>query len=65
MSKKSKKDNFAEQFAELENITRQLEAGDLDLEKNLALFEQGLKLAGELKKKLQATENKIKILKNN
>jgi len=65
MSKKNKKDNFAEQFAELEKITQQLEAGDLDLEKNLALFEQGLKLAGELKKKLQATENKIKILKNN
>lgn len=65
MTKKNKKDNFAEQFTVLENITQQLEAGDLDLEKNLALFEQGLKIAGELKKKLQAAENKIKVLKNN
>ena len=55
--------NFTQKFEELESITEQLEAGDLDLEKSLALFEKGLKLAKELKTKLQAAENKIKLLK--
>lgn len=59
-----KQQNFTQKFTELEKITEQLEFGDLDLEKNLALFEKGLKLAEELKKKLKETENKIKKLKN-
>ena len=51
--------NFTQKFAELEKITEQLESGDLDLEKSMVLFEKGIKLAEELKKKLKEAENRI------
>lgn len=59
-----KKQNFQKQFAELEQITKSLESGDLDLDKSLKQFERGLKLAQELKKQITKTENKIKELKD-
>lgn len=61
-----KKDfNFTQKFNELENITQELESGNLDLDASLKRFEKGLKIAAELKKRLREAENKIRVLKKN
>lgn len=59
---KSQQD-FSKKFQELEKITEHLQNGDLDLEESMKLFEQGSKLASELKQQLKKTENKIKKIK--
>ena len=59
-----KKLNFAEAFAELEQITEWFDSEEnLDLDKGLKQFERGLELAGELKKKLNEVENKVEEIK--
>ena len=58
-----KKFNFTKKFLELEKITRLLESGSLDLDKSLVQFEKGLKIAADLKKRLEEVKNKIKVLK--
>ena len=50
---------FGKKFAELEEITKAFEQGDIDLEKSFKQFERGLKLAGELKNYLQTAETNI------
>lgn len=47
---------------ELEQIVRQLESGDLDLETSLKLFERGIELTRLSQSKLQEAEQKVKIL---
>lgn len=54
---------FQQQFEELENIVRTFESGDVDLDVGLKEFEKGMKLAGELKKKLDGAEVKLETLK--
>ncbi len=51
--------NFQTSFKELETIVSEFEKGNLDLDESLIKFEQGLQLAGELKKRLNEVENKI------
>ncbi|MBI5369733.1 exodeoxyribonuclease VII small subunit [Candidatus Uhrbacteria bacterium] len=60
-----KKDlNFAQAFAELEQITQWFDADDnLDLDEGLKKFERGLELASALKKKLGEVENKVEQIK--
>lgn len=59
-----KKLQFAEAFAELEQITEWFDSEEnLDLDKGLKQFERGLELAGELKKKLNEVENKVEEIK--
>lgn len=53
---------FEEALVKLEEITRQLESGDLSLEKSLALFEEGVKLVKLCQKRLHEAEKKIQIL---
>lgn len=53
---------FEEALAKLEEITRQLESGDLSLEKSLALFEEGVKWVKFCQKRLHEAEKKIQIL---
>ena len=50
---------------ELETILEELESGDLELDKALKKFEQGVKLSRECQKTLEDAELKIKILKDN
>jgi exodeoxyribonuclease VII small subunit len=51
--------DFEKALAELEGIVKQLETGNLALEKSLALFERGVQLARACKEKLAEAELKV------
>jgi len=51
--------DFEKALAELEGIVKQLESGNLALEKSLALFERGVQLARACKEKLAEAELKV------
>ncbi|MGB9742826.1 MAG: exodeoxyribonuclease VII small subunit [candidate division WOR-3 bacterium] len=51
--------DFEQALAELEKIVKQLEDGNLPLEKSLALFERGVRLARQCKERLTAAELKV------
>ena len=53
---------FEAALAALERIVRELERGDLPLEKSLELFEQGVRLSRECQERLQAAERRIEVL---
>ncbi len=50
---------FEQKMARLEEIVKLLESGNVELDKSLALYEEGSKLATELTKSLN--EAKVKI----
>ncbi len=54
--------NFEASLEELERIVKELEKGDLPLERSLALFESGMKLSGDCKKMLDEAETRVEIL---
>ena len=54
--------SFESSLDELEQIVRQLEAGDLPLDRALELFEQGVKLSRECQKRLDEAERRVEIL---
>jgi len=54
--------NFESSLEELEQIVRELERGDLPLEKSLELFEQGVKLSRACQERLNEAERRIEIL---
>ncbi|MEA2006039.1 MAG: exodeoxyribonuclease VII small subunit [Acidobacteriota bacterium] len=54
--------SFEKALAELEKIVEKLEGGELSLDKSLALFEEGVKLARFLRGELEKAEKKIEIL---
>ena len=51
--------DFEKALAELEGIVKQLEAGNLALDRSLALFERGVQLARACKEKLAEAELKV------
>lgn len=53
---------FESSLEELERIVRDLEQGELPLEKSLELFEQGVKLSRECQERLNQAERRIEIL---
>jgi exodeoxyribonuclease VII small subunit len=53
---------FEASLEALEQIVRQLENGDLPLEKSLELFEQGIRLSRECQERLSQAERRIEIL---
>lgn len=53
---------FESSLEELERIVRELEQGELTLEKSLELFEQGVKLSRECQERLNQAERRIEIL---
>ena len=53
---------FETSLEALEQIVRQLEDGDLPLEKSLELFEQGIRLSRECQERLGQAERRIEIL---
>ncbi|MEJ2269863.1 MAG: exodeoxyribonuclease VII small subunit [Desulfobulbaceae bacterium] len=57
-----KKKSFEEALAELEQITKELEEGDLSLEEALKRFDEGVKLAAQCNGKLNDAQKKIEIL---
>ena len=54
--------NFEGQLASLERIVRELERGDLPLERSLELFEQGVRLSRECQERLNEAERRIEVL---
>lgn len=54
--------NFESSLEQLERIVRQLEQGDLPLEKSLELFEQGVILSRACQERLNEAERRIEIL---
>ena len=54
--------SFELSLEELEKIVRQLEGGDLPLDRSLELFEQGVRLSRECQKRLDEAERKVEIL---
>src|SRR3712207_5262835 len=53
---------FETQLASLERIVRELERGDLPLERSLELFEQGVRLSRECQERLNEAERRIEVL---
>ncbi|HEX8476201.1 MAG TPA: exodeoxyribonuclease VII small subunit [Pyrinomonadaceae bacterium] len=54
--------NFEKSLAALERVVRELERGELPLEKSLALFEQGVRLSRECQERLNEAERRIEVL---
>ena len=53
---------FEQSLDELEKIVKQLEDGDLPLEKSHQLFENGVKLSRECRERLANAERRIEVL---
>ena len=54
--------SFEEAFSELEEIVRQLEAGDLTLDQAMTLFERGMALTAHCNAQLDAAELRVQQL---
>lgn len=57
-----KKQTFEEKMTQLEALVQKMEEGGMTLEETLKYYENGVKLASELKKELVAAEEKLTIL---
>jgi len=59
--------SFEASLDELEKVVKELEAGDLPLERALALFEKGIGLSQTCRRQLEEAETRVEILikKNN
>ncbi|MBI5816059.1 MAG: exodeoxyribonuclease VII small subunit [Nitrospinae bacterium] len=62
MSENNKEIKFEAALKRLEEIVGKLEGGDLELEKSIELFEEGVRMAKTLQKKLDEAEKKIEKL---
>jgi exodeoxyribonuclease VII small subunit len=51
--------SFEAALAELETIVQQLESGDVELEKSIAIYERGAALKAHCEKKLREAELKV------
>ncbi|MDA8165778.1 MAG: exodeoxyribonuclease VII small subunit [Desulfobacteraceae bacterium] len=56
------KQKFEEALARLEQITRELEEGDLPLEESLKIFDEGVKLAELCNRKLEEAQRRVDLL---
>ena len=63
MTKKKAKSNFEQDLSRLEEISRILEKDNVELEKAISLFEEGVKLSKSCLKTLKEAELKITELK--
>ncbi|MGA2273719.1 MAG: exodeoxyribonuclease VII small subunit [Bryobacteraceae bacterium] len=54
--------SFEACLEELEKVVKELEGGDLPLERSLELFERGMSLSDECRKQLEAAETRVEIL---
>jgi exodeoxyribonuclease VII small subunit len=57
-----KKKSFEDALAKLEDITNELEKGELPLEDSLKYFDEGVKLAEYCNSKLSDAQRKVEIL---
>ena len=54
--------NFETSLEELERIVKELEKGDLPLERSLELFESGMRLSGECRRLLEEAESRVEVV---
>lgn len=54
--------SFEEGLQQLEGIVKEMESGDLPLERSLELFEKGMKLSEVCRKQLEEAETRVEIL---
>lgn len=54
--------SFESSLRRLEQIVREMESGELPLERSLELFEQGVKLSRECQTQLDEAERRIEVL---
>lgn len=64
MSIKMARKTFEEALTKLENITKELENGELSLESSLKKFDEGVKLAEFCNNKLEDARKKVDVLLN-
>ncbi|MEW5924915.1 MAG: exodeoxyribonuclease VII small subunit [Candidatus Zixiibacteriota bacterium] len=62
-AEKKKYKDFESALARLDEITRQLESGEIKLEESIALYTEGVEIAAFCSKTLSEAENKIVKLK--
>jgi exodeoxyribonuclease VII small subunit len=55
-------ETFEASLDELEKVVRQLEAGDLSLERSIELFERGVNLSDACRKQLEEAETRVEML---
>ncbi len=60
--KQEAKPTFEACMERLEQIVKQLEQGDLPLERSLELFEEGMNISGICRRQLEEAENKVELL---
>jgi exodeoxyribonuclease VII small subunit len=58
-------ETFERSLDELETVVRELEGGDLPLERSLELFERGMGLSDSCRKQLEAAETRVEMLIRN
>ncbi|MEK7233312.1 MAG: exodeoxyribonuclease VII small subunit [Elusimicrobiota bacterium] len=62
MTKAPKAGTFEKSLESLEELVRELEAGDKGLDESLELFEKGVVLAKDLSKRLEDAKTKVESL---
>jgi len=55
-------ETFESSLEELEKVVKELEAGDLSLERSLELFERGMTLSDTCRKQLEGAETRVDML---
>ena len=55
-------ETFEASLDELEKVVKELESGDLQLERSLELFEKGMALSESCRKQLEDAETRIEML---
>lgn len=55
-------ESFEASLDELEKVVKQLEAGDLSLDRSLQLFERGMGLSDTCRKQLEQAETRVEML---
>ena len=55
-------ETFESCLSELEKVVKELEAGDLPLERSLELFERGMTLSDSCRKQLEEAETRVEVL---
>lgn len=62
MANNKKENTFEDNMKRLKTIVDLMEKEDVDLDKSIKLYEEGLSLSKQLKKQLEVFENKIEAL---
>lgn len=57
-------DSFEQRLARLRGIVEALERGELPLEQGLALYKEGLALAGDCGRQLASAKNEVKLVQD-